>query len=216
METVTDGRRQRSLRSRAQIVGAAERLFLERGYVRTTIEDIADAAGVAVQTVYYVFGTKLRVLAAVLDARIGGDDPSPVVERDWVASLGATGGPADAIDALVAAAVDILSRAAPVYEVVRRAASDPEIGELLAANRQSRRADQRVLIQRLHETGAFAEDLDVEAAADSFYALVNEEVFQLLVVDCGWTTDRFRAWLADLVHTMLLPPASTRPAPSGP
>jgi len=208
METSIDGRRQRSLRSRAQIVGAAERLFLERGYVRTTIEEIADAAGVAVQTVYYVFGTKLRVLAAVLDARIGGDDPNPVVEREWVASLGSTGAPADAIEALVAAAVDILSRAAPVYEVVRRAASDPEIGELLAANRRSRRADQRVLIERLRETETLPADLDVEVAADSFYALVNEEVFQLLVVDCGWTTERFRGWLTHLVQTMLLPPVT--------
>ena len=208
METQTDGRRRRSQRSRAQIVTAAERLFLERGYVPTTVEEVAGAAGVAVQTVYYVFGTKLRLLAAVLDARIGGGDPSPVVERDWVASLGSSGDADAAIDALLAAAVDILARAAPVYEVVRRASSDPEIGELLNANRRGRRADQRVLIERLRDAGVLRSDLDVDEAADSFYALVNEEVFQLLVVDCAWAIDRFQAWLADLVRPMLLPPAA--------
>ena len=62
-----DGRRQRSLRTRARIVDAAARLFVDDGYVATTIEAVADAAGVAVQTVYYVFGTKRNLLAAVLD-----------------------------------------------------------------------------------------------------------------------------------------------------
>ena len=67
-----DGRRERSRLTRARIVGAATTLFVERGYLATTIEDIAAEADVAVQTVYYVFGTKPKVLAAVLDASIAG------------------------------------------------------------------------------------------------------------------------------------------------
>ena len=99
MESVTDGRRQRSDRSRRQITEAAGRLFVERGYVPTTIEEIAGAAGVSAQTVYYGFGTKVRILSAVLDARIAGDLDRPVVDLDWAESLGSAGSPADAIDA---------------------------------------------------------------------------------------------------------------------
>ena len=48
-------------------------------------------------------------------------------------------------------------------------------------------------------------DLDIEAAADAVYAILNEEVYQLLVIDCGWTLERFRAWLSDLVRQQLIP-----------
>jgi AcrR family transcriptional regulator len=205
METPEDGRRRRSNRTRRQIVDAAGRLFVERGFIPTTIEEIAREARVSVQTVYYGFGTKVRILSAVLDARIAGDGvDQPVVERDWVASLGATGSPADAIDALAAAAIEIFRRTAPVYEVVRRAASDPEVGTLLLENRRARRSDQRELVARLHDAGILSSTLDADAAADAVYAILNEEVYQLLVIDCGWPPERLHRWLSNVLRHQLL------------
>ena len=91
----TDGRRQRSMRTRARVVDAGEQLFVERGYLATTIEAVAERAGVAAQTVYYVFGTKRNLLAAVLDASIAGDvEPVAVLERPWFDEL-ETAGDAD-------------------------------------------------------------------------------------------------------------------------
>ena len=206
METSTDGRRRRSDRSRRSIVEAAGRLFVERGYVPTTIEEIARDVGVSAQTVYYGFGTKVRILSAVLDARIAGEDlDRPLVDRDWAASLGSSGTPEGAIDALTAAAVDIFRRTAPVYEVVRRAASDPEVGALLRANREARRSDQRQLIERLRQAGMVPPTPDLGKAADAVYAILNEEVYQLLVVDCGWTPEQLRSWLGDVVRQQLIP-----------
>ena len=89
--TEADGRRVRSRRTRARVVDAAARLFVDHGYVATTIEAVADRAGVAVQTVYYVFGTKRNLLAAVLDASIAGDvETTPVLDRRWVDELAPT------------------------------------------------------------------------------------------------------------------------------
>ena len=197
----TDGRKRRAGRSRERIIDAAAHLFVERGYVTATIEDIAAHAGVAVQTVYYVFGTKRNVLAAVLDTHIAGDhELVPVAEQAWVDDVAAATDPAAAIETLVAAAVGIIARAAPAYEVVRRAAADPEIGELLAQNRASRRADQRRLVEALWRGGQLRPDLDLDSAADVFYGLLNEEIYALLVVDCGWDLDRFRAWATDVIQ----------------
>ena len=81
--------------------------------------------------------------------------------------------------------VAIVSRTAPIYEVVRRAAADPDVGALLDDNRGRRRADQRHLIETLWRSGHLRPDLDVDTAADVFYGLLNEEVFQLLTADCG-------------------------------
>ena len=171
----------------------------------STIEGIAADAGVAVQTVYYVFGTKPNVLAGVLDATIAGDDAAvPIVEQPWVAELDRGGSSAGVAAPLVAACVDILARAAPIHGVLRSAAADPEIGALFDANRAGRRSDQRVIVEALHRGGHLRSGIEVDAAADIFYALVNEDVYALLVDDCGWDLDRFRAWMTTTLQTQLL------------
>jgi AcrR family transcriptional regulator len=202
-----DGRRERSRRTRARVIDAATGLLVDRGYLATTVEAVAEAAEVAVQTVYYAFGTKRNLLAAVLDARIAGDtDPVPVLRRPWVDELAATADPVAAVELLVEGSVAILSRAAPVYDVVRRAAADPEIAELLAGNRARRRADQRRLVEVLARAGHLRPDLAVGAAADAVYGLLNEEVVLLLVGDCGWSVTRFRRWATDLLLHQLTKP----------
>lgn len=200
-----DRRRERSNRTRARIVDAATRLLVEHGYVATTIEAVAEAAGVAVQTVYYVFGTKPHLLAAVLDAQIAGDvQPIPVLERPWIDALAAAPNGATAVELLIDGATAIVARSSPVYEVVRRASADPEVGALLDRNRSSRRVDQRRLIDLLARSGHLRADVSMETAADVFYAVMNEEVFQLLVADCGWDIARFRRWSTEVMTQQLV------------
>ena len=203
--TKTDGRRQRSRVTRVRVIDAAAGLFLERGYVAATIEDVAERAGVAVQTVYYVFGTKPKLLSAVLDASIAGDaEPVPVLERPWVAALREQHDVGSAMERLVNDSVTILSRTSPLYEVVRRAAADPEVNQLLQDTRRRRRADQRALIEILSKARRLRPDLDVDTAADVFYGLINEEVFQLFVGDCGWDVERLKRWATSLMMQQLI------------
>jgi AcrR family transcriptional regulator len=195
-----DGRRERSRRTRAGVVSVATGLFVDRGYLATTIEAVAQQAGVAPQTVYHAFGTKRNLLAAVLDASIAGDvDPVPVLERPWFGTLETDEDAVSAVERLVSASVAIVARAAPVYEVIRRAAADPEVGVLLDDNRRRRRDDQRRLIEILWRAGHLRPDIDVESAADAFYGLMNEEVYQLLTTDCGWDVERFQRWSTSLM-----------------
>ena len=199
-----DGRRRRSRRTRARIIEAATEMFVAGGFNATTIEDIAGRAGVVAQTVYTAFGTKPKLLAAVLDARIAGDDePIPVAARAWVESLADAPDAAAAIAIVAAASTAIVARVAPVYDVMRSASSDQGVAALLESNRRGRRGDQRRLAEILSDAGHLNPELDVDAAADMIYALVNEDVFLLLTVDCGWTVDRYRAWLTALLHEQL-------------
>jgi AcrR family transcriptional regulator len=206
--TQTDGRRQRSRRTRALIVEAATRLFLERGYLGTTIEGVGEAAGVATQTVYYVFGTKPNLLAAVLDATIAGDvEPVALLDRPWFDAVEDETDASTAVAQLVITGVAIIARTAPIYEVVRRAAADPEVGALLDGNRRRRREDQRRLVEILHRSGHLRAGLAIEEGTDIFYGLINEEVFLLLTADCGWDQARFGQWATRvLVHELVGPP----------
>lgn len=200
-----DGRRERSRLTRSRIVSAAIHLFLDHGYVATTIEDVAERAGVAVQTVYYVFGTKPNLLAAALDVSIAGDVESiPVRQRPWVDSIREGLDARAAVEILVEESVRIIARTAPIYEVVRRAAADPDVNALLENTRRHRRDDQRALIQILAEAGHLRTTTDVDTAADVLYAVINEEVFELLTSDCNWDVDRFRRWATSLMLQQLV------------
>ena len=199
-----DGRRARSDRSRVRIIDAGRGLFVERGYVATTMESIAERADVVPQTMYHLFGTKCSILGAVLDTSIVGDhDETPLAGRDWFERLESLSTPVDAIAHLVEESVSVLTRVAPVYAVVRHASADPDVDRLYAANRAGRRADHRRLVEILHRNGVLRPGLAIDEAADIFYALVSEDTYLLLVGDCGWDIERFRVWLAGALAAAL-------------
>jgi len=84
-----EGRRQKKARqTRRRILAAAAELFTRQGYAATTIQQVAEQADVAWQTVYSVFGTKAAILSAVFDVAVAGDDePAPVAERPFVQAI---------------------------------------------------------------------------------------------------------------------------------
>ncbi len=57
----------RKARTAATILDAGERLFLSRGFVATTIEDLSEQADVAIGSIYAHFGSKDGVYAALID-----------------------------------------------------------------------------------------------------------------------------------------------------
>ena len=101
------------------------------------------------------------------------------------------------------AASEIIARVAPVFDVLQRAAADPEVAELLGSIRRGRRSDQRSLVDALARAGHLRDGLDVNRAADAVYALLSEEVHLLLVRDCGWTTDRYQGWVLTMLRADL-------------
>ena len=121
-------RRDRGRATRLRITKAAYTLFCERGYVGTTMADIAAAAGVAVQTVYFTFHTKSELLSRAYDfAVLGEGDPLPPERQPWYAKLTAEPNVLAAIRNAVEGIGEILKRATPLDTVVRAGAgSDPD------------------------------------------------------------------------------------------
>src|SRR5881409_3337360 len=65
-------RRAQAAQTRQDILKAALQLFLEGGYAGTTINDVAAAAGVAVETIYRGFGSKAALFKGLMEAAIAG------------------------------------------------------------------------------------------------------------------------------------------------
>lgn len=123
---------EKSRQTRRRILQASYELFVDQGYGATTLQGIAERAGVAVQTIYFAFGNKPSLLKELVDVTIAGDDePIPTMQRDWFRDALA----ADTADAQLRAHVrgtcQLLQRVAPIIDVLRAAgAQEPSLANL--------------------------------------------------------------------------------------
>ncbi|MGH3626619.1 MAG: TetR/AcrR family transcriptional regulator [Sciscionella sp.] len=202
--TASSIRQQRAQRTRQQICAAAKDLFLSQGYTATTITEIARAAGVAHQTVYFVFGSKAAILSAIMDTEIVGDlDAVPLLNRPHVRRIAQIGDPVRRLHRIVSVSCDITQRLAPVYEIVRSGAADNDVRELLDRHEEQRWQSLRAFVTMLD--GTLSADIDPDEAADRLYALLSHDVNWLLVHRRQWSTTRWRQHVTDQATRQLLP-----------
>jgi AcrR family transcriptional regulator len=194
-----NSRRQAQARATRQtVIEAAKRLFTEYGYPATTIEAVADAAGVPLPTVYRLFGSKRALLAAVLDTSFGGDDqPIAFADRPAVRAARAEPDPAKMVTAFARIMREFMDRSSAIQHVLATAAQvDPDAAELLAEIRRQRHTGQSRIVAALQARGALDPSLDTAEAADIVYALLSPEVHRILTVERGWPADRYERWIA--------------------
>ena len=200
-------RRPKAQATRRRIRDAARRLFVERGYVATTIEAIAGEAGVAVPTVYLAFGTKRALLAELLDiACVGDEEPVAVLERRWVDEVRHDPDPQGQLRRWVRAVGDIDARVAPLWEVARNAASaDPDIAAQVHHYETLILQADRDFVTMLAASGGLRDGLDPQRAADIVFGLLSHELYRLLVIEQGWAPADWEQWVADTLAAQLLP-----------
>ncbi|MCX7522225.1 helix-turn-helix domain containing protein [Microbacterium sp. STN6] len=197
-------RREQAERTRGRISAAAQQLFLDRGYRATTIMDIAKAADVAHQTVYFTFGSKAALLSAIMDSEIVGDSLAvPLLERPQIGEIARVPDAAERLERIVAVTCDITARLAPLYELVRSGAADEEVRLLLDRHEEQRWRSLRGLVGLLD--GELAAHLNLDRAADRLYATLSHEVFWLLVRRRGWGRAQWQEYVAQQAVREILP-----------
>ncbi len=205
-------RREAAIATRRAVLDAARALFVERGYVATTIDAIATRAEVSSETIYATFGNKRAVLSALVDVSIaGGTEAPPVLDQDWVQAMREEPDPHRRLSILAGNGRSILERRAEIDDVVRgAAAADPEIAALRQVGIEQRYHGQRELLRIVAGSTAFRDGLDLDAAADIVCAIGSPETYRLLVVDRGWSPSRFERWYGETLDRLLLAPAPPR------
>ncbi len=192
--------------ARAAVIGAARELFVERGYGTTTIEAISERADVPPATVYRLFSSKHGILKALFDVSIVGDDEEiPMGERPEVQALLGSSLPREQVAGFVAITVEVNQRVAPLYGIlVSAAGTDPDAAAQLDELTGQRQRGQRSIARSLARAGALRPELRERDAADLIHALLSPELYRLLVVDRGWSPDRYARWLEAAVADQLL------------
>ncbi|MEU9831728.1 helix-turn-helix domain-containing protein [Streptosporangium sp. NPDC048047] len=198
-------RAQKAQETRRRILSAALELFVQDGYGATNLQDVADKAGVAVQTIYFVFGNKRVLLKELVDVTIAGDDePVATMDRPWYVDALAAGTAHDMLCAYVAGTTSILERAAPIGRVLDGAcASDPEVAALWPRDVDPRYVvHERAARALVGKPGARAE-VPAEEAADLLYGLLSPELYLLFVHTRGWPRERWERWALRTLRAQL-------------
>ncbi|MGI9005239.1 MAG: TetR/AcrR family transcriptional regulator [Streptosporangiaceae bacterium] len=198
--------------TRADVVTAARRLFLARGYQATTIEAIGEAADVPLATLYRLFGSKRGILAAVLDASfVGDDEPLALHDRPDARAAAAETDPQRLLAGYARVARGVLERSGPLQQMLRTAAVvDPECADLLETTRQQRLDGQSRITAALARQHRLPVGLTEADALDIIYTLMSPEVHHILTVERHWHADKFEQWLGRILTAALLRPQPRR------
>jgi AcrR family transcriptional regulator len=185
------------------ICAAAHRLFSTQGYLATSIDEIATAAGVARPTVFTAVGPKPMILKRVVDEAMAGDDAMvPVAGRPWFREALDEPDPQRSIRLHARNVTWIARRAAPLLKAMETAAAiDPDAAQLWAQHQQQRRSGMGDFVASLATKTTLR--CDQTTAVDTLWALI-PDAYVRLVHQAGWTDAKFQTWLADVLEHILL------------
>ena len=194
-------RRERAQATRLRITKAAYTLFCERGFSGTTMADVAKAAGVAVQTVYFVFHTKGELLSRAYDfAVLGEEEPAPPELQPWYQEMTAEPALTAALRHAVGGIGAILVRATPLDTVVRASAgSDPDAARVRAFHERWRAEGYRAMLEVLRAKSSLRDGVSPELATQLLLLYLGMDVYRVLVLDFGWSHDVWVDWTVSTV-----------------
>ena len=209
-------RRARAEATRRAILEAAQRRFERDGYVATSVEGIADDAGVVRKTVYLAFTNKGGVLRGVWDMVLKGDlDDAPVAERPWYVEMLLEPDPVALLRLVAVNSCRVKRRIGAMLAVIRDASVvDDDAAALWRLIQDDFYENQGRIVEALYETGGLRLDLDVDRATDVLWTLNHPAVWLLLVAERGWTPDAFEAWFSETLCAQLLAPGAQPSSPS--
>lgn len=199
-------RAEQARQTRRRMVDAARELFLEHGYGATALQDVADKAGVAVQTIYFTFGNKRTLLKELVDATIAGDnEPVATMERPWFRdAIAATTAEAH-LRAHVRGTAAIVGRVATIVEMLRTAATvDPAITDLWPRQVDPRHTVHAAAAESLVNKPGAARGISADHAADLLFGLLSPELYLLFVRDRGWKPTHWETWAFETLRSQLL------------
>jgi AcrR family transcriptional regulator len=186
--------------SREAVLRAARDLFVEQGYGATTIDQVAERAGVSKPTVFAAVGNKVTLLKVVRDVALAGDDqPRTVTSREDVAAIAASGDLDRAIALTARHVAAVNARSHQVHEVIRGASgADPVLAELWETAETERHVGAGHLLDRLAARPA----LPRRRAQDRLWLLMAPDTYHRLVVRQGWSRSAYEQWLAGEIRAL--------------
>ncbi len=201
----SSGRRAQARRSREAVVDAAERQFLEAGYAATTVAAVAREAGVSVKTVYKAFGGKPGLVRAIYERGLTGRGAVPAYQRsDEMRAR--EDDPRTIMRKWGSLTAEVASTVTPILLLIRSAAAtDANMAALLEDSNDHRLERMRHNACALADRGFLRNGVTPAQATDILWTCSSPELYELLVLQRGWSLPQFGRFVAELMIGTLLP-----------
>lgn len=192
--------------TRREILRAARQLFSKHGYANTSVQQIAEESGVAVQTIYSSVGSKTSLLLALNDLIDEEADVAQLADR-----LRAQTDPALLIAQAVHLTRQLNERCGDLIRVLLSAEpAEPDVAAAVADGMRRHDHGAAAVGRQLGSLGALATDMTPERAAVVFSMMTSPASWRQLTENARWTFDDSEAWLTASLSQLLLktaPPA---------
>jgi|GEM_PF-6212746 len=184
---------------------------MTRGYAGTTMEAIAREADVATITVYSTFSSKPKVVEAAIHAAVVGPEaPTPLLEQRGPQAVFQERDQRRQISMFAAGIGEIMERVAPLFGAMRTGADADPIIASLRHDLLARRLDgMRAFAGAVMHNGPLRDDMSLEEAAKTVWALSSPDMHQLLRLELGWDQKTYVGWLGQTLAAALLSDRST-------
>jgi len=186
--------------TRRRILQAARRLFSTHGFDKVTIAELASEAGVAPPTIYAAYRSKSGVLQALLREALFGGRYEALVKKAL-----ASDDPRERIRMAASIARAVHDSAKAETALIRGAAAlSRELEAMERSGERQRYERQLPTIELLFEQRKSARGLDIHRARDILWALTGRDLYRMLVIERGWSSDAYEEWLADVLERALV------------
>jgi AcrR family transcriptional regulator len=200
--TRIDRRERMARQTRADILQTARRLFAERGYAATSVNDIAEEAGVALQTIYSRLGSKRGIVMALVEVI---DEEAGVPEAAAVVATAST--PEEVLRAQNRLTRGMQERCGDIVgALIAAAALEPEAEQAVAEGLRRHRHGARFTIKRIAELGGLRRDLPPDHAIAVLSAATAHDAWYELVHAHNLSWDEAEQTLNDALTRAILRP----------
>ena len=216
---VSPRREDQARSTRVAILDSAQRLFAAKGYVGTSIREIAAEAGVAEPTVYAAFKDKPSILWGIGERLVlEGESDIPFADSKVAHSIGSAPNLRGRLENVMKWSLETYgSGILELDEVVRQAvAADPRLKDLWLAGLDSQLEQGQVVVELLMEVAQLKPGFTPEEVRDLLVTINGPAVFRMLVRELGWPLEKYGRWMIEIAESFFeaTPEQGTPPSPT--
>lgn len=186
--------------TKGRIINAAKSLFAKKGFEQVTIEEIAELAGVSAPTIYAVYQSKKGVLLAVLDDALSAEKFDELYWKSVHAES-----PEKRLKTKAHLSRLLYDAEKERLSLLHGASAiDPIFKDLEKEMEERRYRRQEEGVKMLFEDGQLRDHLTLAEARDILWVFTGRDLYRMLVVERGWTSDEYEKWVGESLIRELL------------
>jgi AcrR family transcriptional regulator len=186
--------------TKSRILHAAKKLFEAEGFECVTIEKLAQAAEVSAPTIYALFQSKRGILRALMDEAL----PTPQ-RKALVGEIKLEKSTKKRLEIAAKIARQMYDGEKAQMDIFRGASVlAPEFKELEKERERRRYRRERESVQTMAKEKSLLKGLSFSKARDILWAFTGRDLYRLLVIERGWTSEQYEKWLAQLLIKTLI------------